>query len=61
MFDVFYFGALRVLIDSATGEVKAVQDRISGEAAAFRFSPDYIARASQSAILAFESVSMEGV
>lgn len=55
MFDVHFFGALRVLVDQATGQVIAVQDRISGEAATFRFSPDYIARAVQSAILAHES------
>jgi len=59
MFDVHFFGALRVLVDTDSGEVVAVQDRISGESAVFRFSPDYISRAKTAAILAHESTRAE--
>lgn len=55
MFHVHSFGSLRVLIDEATGAVVAVQDRATGAAASLNFSPAYIARAKQSAVLAFES------
>jgi hypothetical protein len=55
MFDIYFYGALRVLIDSFTGALVAVQDRISGEAASLRYSPDYISRAVSAAMLAHES------
>jgi len=54
MFDVYHYGALRVLVDQVTAEV-IVQDRISGCAAALRYSPAYIVRAEQFATLAHES------
>lgn len=60
MFTIHFHGALRVLIDEATGKVAAVQDRISGEAASLRYSPEYILAAEVSAMLAFES-TLEGV
>lgn len=47
--DYVSFGALRVVMNSASGEILAVQDRITGEAAEFRYSPDYIARAKREA------------
>jgi hypothetical protein len=53
--DVYFYGPLRVLVDQSTGRIVATQDRISGEAASFRFSPDYIAKANESAIRAHES------
>lgn len=59
MFEIFFFGALRVLIDTATGKIAATQDRISGEAAALRFSPAYIARAETDALRAFDSLMSE--
>lgn len=55
MFDVYFFGALRVLVEQASGKILAVQDRISGDSAEFRFSPDYIARARTFAENAHES------
>lgn len=54
MFDVYHYGALRVLVDQVTGEA-LVQDRISGIAAALRYSPGYIAQAEQFATIAHES------
>ena len=54
--DVYLFGALRVLVVQATGQIASVQDRISGLAANLAgFSPDYIARAMQFATNAHES------
>lgn len=58
MFDVYLFGALRVLVDQVTGE-KIVQDRISGDDAALHFSPGYVALAEQYATLAHESLYAE--
>lgn len=55
LIDTHFFGALRVLVCQATGRILATQDRISGEAAALHFSPNYIARAEQFATLAHES------
>lgn len=55
MLDVHFYGALRVLVDQATGRIVSVQDRISGADASFTFSPDYIARAKTAATLAHES------
>ena len=54
MFDIYFFGSLRVLID-AMGEVAAVQDRISGEAACLRYSARYIAEAVSHALRAHAS------
>jgi len=56
MFNVYFHGALRVLVDVGSARIVAVQDRISGEAAALRFSPAYILAASTAALRAFESV-----
>ncbi len=47
--DYISYGALRVVMDSASGKILAVQDRITGEAAEFRYHPDYIARAKREA------------
>lgn len=43
---VYFFGPLRVLLD-ADGSLLGVQDRVSGMAAAFRYSPAYIAQATR--------------
>lgn len=45
MFDTYFFGALQVIVDTYTGAIVAVQDRITGEAAELHFLPSYIARA----------------
>lgn len=45
LYDVIFYGPLRVLICQATGAILGVQDRVSGCAASLRYSPDYIARA----------------
>ena len=57
MFDVYFYGPLRVLIDQDTGAVLAVQDRVSGCAAALRYSPEYIARAIAHARMAHEALA----
>lgn len=59
MHDIYFYGPLRVIINTQTGTILAVQDRISGEAAIFRFSPAYIAKAEQSARLAHFSLADE--
>lgn len=59
MNDIIFFGALRVILDNASGRVLAVQDRISGESASFRFSPDYITRACTHAQNAWASLSQD--
>lgn len=53
--ETFFFGPLRVLIDTATGRVIGTQDRISGCAASLRYAPAYIRAAEDSALRAFES------
>ena len=60
MFAIYFHGALRVLIDEATGEVATVQDRISGEAASLRYSDEYIQAAKNCALYAFAS-QLEGI
>ncbi len=60
MFTIYFHGALRVLIDEASGTVAAVQDRVSGVAASLRYSAEYIRAAETAALLAFES-TLEGV
>lgn len=52
MFNVYFYGPLRVLVDSESQTVATVQDRISGENAVFRFSPDYIRAAQEFALRA---------
>ncbi len=46
---VYFFGPLRVLLD-ADGSLLGVQDRVSGMAAAFRYSSEYIAAATRWAL-----------
>lgn len=55
IYSVYSFGALRVLISDATGDLLGVQDRISGEAASLRYSATYIARAVEFALRAHAS------
>lgn len=55
MFDVYHYGALRVLVDQVTGAAFSVQDRISGLAASLRYSRAYIASAIRYACMAHES------
>lgn len=50
------FGPLRVVLNDATGEVLAVQDRITGCDARFLYSLSFVARARASAVLAWESM-----
>lgn len=59
MFNVYFYGPLRVLVCSLTGTIAAVQDRISGSAAVFSFSPDYIKAAEQYALNAEQSLYSE--
>lgn len=59
MFNVYFYGPLRVLVDTATQTVAAVQDRISGVAASLRFSPDYIRAAEKFALTAEASLYSE--
>jgi hypothetical protein len=56
MFNIYFHGALRVLIDAVSARVVAVQDRISGEAASLRYSSDYIRAAETAALRAFASL-----
>lgn len=58
MFEVYFHGALRVLVD-ANGRVVAVQDRISGVAATLRYSDAYILAAKTAAVNAWESQHAE--
>lgn len=53
--DVYFFGPLRVLVNSATGEIVSVQDRISGLDASFSFRPEFIARAKEHARMRWEA------
>jgi hypothetical protein len=46
---VYFFGPLRVILD-AEGSVLGVQDRVSGMAAAFRYSESYILAATRWAL-----------
>lgn len=57
MTDVYTFGAVRVLIDSSTGAILAVQCRITGQAASLMFSPEYISRAIAQAHMAWASTT----
>lgn len=59
MFNVYFYGPLRVLVCASSGAVVAVQDRISGMAAAFQFSPDYIRVAEQFALHTEQSLYSE--
>jgi hypothetical protein len=59
MFNVYFYGPLRVLVDAETQTVATVQDRISGENAIFRFSPDYILAAKEFALRAEASLFSE--
>lgn len=55
--EVFFIGPLRVILDAESGAVLAVQDRVSGRAAALAgYSTRQIVDASSAARLAFESL-----
>jgi hypothetical protein len=57
MHEVFFIGPLRVVLDAVTGAVLAVQDRVSGLAAALAgYPPAAIADAQTRAVLAFGSL-----
>ena len=53
--DIFLFGALRVILDSATGTVLAVLDAISGKNASGIFRECYINAAATKATLAWKA------
>ena len=55
MFDIYFYGPMRVILDSETGAIVGVQDRISGMAATFTFSPSYILEAKQFAQRQFDA------
>ena len=55
MFDVYFYGPMRVILDNESGEVLGVQDRISGASADFTFSPSYILEAKRFAQRQYEA------
>lgn len=57
MFDVYTFGPLRVLVDSATGAIVAVQDTLTGCAASLLYSRRSIAEAMVRAHQAWQSTA----
>lgn len=59
MFDVHFYGSLKVLVDQASGAILAVQSKLTGAAASFTASPAYIADAVASAQRAHESLYSE--
>jgi hypothetical protein len=54
---IHFIGPLRAILDAATGEVIAVQDRISGLAASLCYRPETIASAIAKARLAHEATA----
>ena len=59
MFNVYFYGPLRILVCDATGNVVSVQDRVSGIDAALRYSQAYILAAKTYAVNAQESLYSE--
>ena len=57
LFVIYFYGPLKVTLDSATGEVLSVQNRITGMSADFGFAPDYITAAKHYAVLQWSATA----
>lgn len=53
----YLIGPLRVSIDTATGRVVSVEDRITGAIPAMHYSPEYIACAERQAQIAWAATA----
>ena len=57
MFETYTFGPLRVVVQTLTGEVVSVQDKLTGVAAAFMYSRAAIEHAAMQARNAWASTA----